>query len=604
MFHVEQLRVMDDFLKHKVASLPLLPGVYQFFDDAGKLLYVGKAKSLRKRVSSYFSKKHDRPKLRVLVSRIADVEHILVASEQDALLLENNLIKKHQPRYNAQMKDDKTYPWICVTNEPFPRIFMTRNRQMEEGTFYGPYSSVRLVRSLLELIFSMYKIRTCRHLLSEENVKKRKYKVCLEYHLERCLGGCEGLQSEVDYETSVSEVKKILSGSVSSLLVSLKEQMKIAAEKMLFEEAHLLKLRYDYLKYYQSKSVVASGVKGRLLVFSFVDGERFAYVNMLQVVEGAVVASRTLEVKKGIDEERDSLLVTAMFELAGGRFDSYLEVLVPFQLGVAFNEGVFRVPLKGDKYKLLQFSYKNAMESRRERQVLREKRNKGGRVKGLLEQVRKDLRLKVLPKHIECFDNSNIQGTNPVASCVVFRNGKPSKKEYRRFKIKTVVGADDFASMREIVGRRYKRLLASGEELPQLVLIDGGKGQLSAAVGALKEVGVYGDVAVVGIAKRLEELFFPEDTLPLYLDKRSETLRVLAHLRDEAHRFAVSFHRGLRSKNAVSSVLEEIEGVGAKTVSNLLKHFGSVAQIKNSSVADIAVVVGEKKAKRIKDYLS
>lgn len=593
-----------ELVAYKVARLPSSAGVYQFYDEAGKLLYVGKAKDLKKRVSSYFSKKHDSSKLRVLVSKIRSVEHIVVGSEQDALLLENNLIKKHQPRYNAQMKDDKTYPWICVTDEPFPRVFMTRNKRLDVGTFFGPYPSVRLVRSLLDMLFAMYKIRSCRYSLSRENIERGKYKVCLDYHIGRCLGGCEKLQSQEDYDVGILEVKRILGGAVSSLLASLRSRIDEAANNLRFEEAHELKTKFEYLRRYQSKSVVAGSVKGRVLVFSFVDGEAFAYVNMLKVVDGAVVASRTLEVKKKLEEEPVNLLLSAMFELSRGQFSEYIEVLVPFDIDYAIEGSVFRVPLRGDKKHLVDLSKRNALESRRERQLLRQKKDKGGRQKTLLEQMKKDLRLADLPLHIECFDNSNIQGTNPVASCVVFRNARPFKKDYRKFKIKTVVGADDFASMREVVMRRYGRLRDEGQSLPQLVLIDGGKGQLSAAVSALKELALYGEIAVLGIAKRLEEIYFPEDTVPLYLDKRSETLRVLRQLRDEAHRFAISFHRNLRSKVAVQSVLRDIAGVGEKTEVALLDKFGSLEGVKMASLRQLSVVVGTAKAKIIKAFFA
>lgn len=603
MFHVEQLKMNKEYIYQKIKRLPLNAGVYQFLDKDGKLLYVGKAKNLKKRVSSYFTKNHNTSKLRVLVSKIVEIEHIIVESEQDALLLENNLIKKHQPRYNAQMKDDKTYPWICITSEPFPRVFMTRKKNHKQGTIFGPYPSVRVVRSLLDMLFTMYKIRSCKHNLSEKNIAMNKYKVCLEFHIGRCLGGCQGLQTEEIYQSEIDEVKKILAGSVHSLLNNIRQRMNNAAERFRFEEAHELKTKLDYLKKYQSKSIVASSVKGKLLVFSIVDSDNFSYINMLKVVDGAVVASRTLEVRKKMKEELNELLLSGMYELSGGTFSGYNEILLPFHVDFQIKEAIFRVPLKGDKKKLLKLSEKNALESLREKNIWREKKSKGAKEKTLLEQIKKDLRLSELPVHIECFDNSNIQGTNPVASCVVFRNAKPSKKDYRKFKIKTVQGANDFASMKEIVYRRYARLQKEKENLPQLVIIDGGKGQLSAAVEAITDLGLYKNIAILGIAKRLEELYFPNDTIPLYLDKRSETLRVLRHLRDEAHRFAISFHRNLRSKGAIKSALREIPGIGEKTEELLLRRFGSIKGIKKASFNELADIAGNARATKINSYI-
>ncbi|MBD1260269.1 excinuclease ABC subunit UvrC [Maribacter polysiphoniae] len=585
-------------LNIQISTLPSSPGVYQFFDEEDKILYVGKAKNLKKRVSSYFNKNHEYGKTRILVKKIKNIRHIVVSTESDALLLENNLIKKYRPRYNVLLKDDKSYPWICIKKERFPRIFTTRRMIKDGSEYFGPYTSMYTIKTLLDLIKNIYPIRTCNYDLSEAKIKAGKYKVCLEYHLGNCLGPCEGLQSSVEYDKQVNEVRDILKGNFKSSLHSFKNKMRLLADEMRFEEAQQFKDKIEVLENYQSKTTIVNPKINNVDVFSIITDDAFAYVNFLQLSHGSIIRSHTMEIKKKLEEKDGDLLQLAIFELRQ-RFNSESkEVYLPFKVVVEPHIKV-TIPKLGDKRKILDLSIRNAKYFRQERfnqiKIMDPERH----TKRIMAQMKKDLRLSEEPLHIECFDNSNIQGSNPVAACVVFKNGKPSKKEYRHYNIKTVEGPDDFASMEEVVFRRYKRLLNEEQPLPQLIVIDGGKGQLSSALKSLDLLGLRGKIAIVGIAKRLEEIYFPGDSIPLYLDKKSESLKILQQLRNEAHRFGITFHRNKRSKAAINSVLEGIDGVGEKTARDLLKKFKSVKRIREASLEDISTVVGSAKAKKI-----
>ncbi len=585
-------------LKIQISTLPNSPGVYQFYDVDDKILYVGKAKNLKKRVASYFNKNHEYGKTRILVKKICNIKHIVVTTESDALLLENNLIKKYRPRYNVLLKDDKSYPWICIKNERFPRIFPTRKLIKDGSEYFGPYTSMYTVKTLLELIKNVYPLRTCNYDLSKAKIEAGKYKLCLEYHLGNCLGPCEGLQSTADYNKQVDEIRNIIKGNFKSSLQSFKNQMKLLADEMHFEEAQQIKDKIDVLENYQSKTTIVNPKINNVDVFSIIADDVFAYVNFLQLSHGSIIRSHTMEIKKKLDENDEDLLQLAIFEIRQ-RFNSESkEVYLPFKVIVEPHIKV-TVPKLGDKRKILDLSIRNAKYFRQERfnqiKIIDPERH----TNRIMAQMQKDLRLSGEPRYIECFDNSNIQGSNPVAACVVFKNGKPSKKEYRHYNIKTVEGPDDFASMEEVVYRRYKRLLNEEQPLPQLIVIDGGKGQLSSALKSLDVLGLRGKIAIVGIAKRLEEIYFPEDPIPLYLDKKSESLKIIQQLRNEAHRFGITLHRNKRSKAAINSVLESIDGVGEKTARDLLKKFKSVKRIKEASVENLTVVVGAAKAKKI-----
>lgn len=582
----------------QISTLPNAPGVYQYYDKEGSLLYVGKAKDLKKRVSSYFTKNIDSNKTRVLVKKIATIKHIVVETETDALLLENNLIKKYQPRYNVMLKDDKSYPWICIKKEPFPRVFTTRQVIQDGSEYYGPYTSMKTVHVLMELIRGLYPLRTCNYSLTQENIQAGKFKVCLEYHLGNCLGPCEGLQTEEDYMENVDAIRNILKGNFKDSLHRFRKQMKTLASELKFEQAQEIKEKIEVLESYQSKSTVVNPKISNVDVFSIISDESYSYVNFLQVVHGAIIRSHTMEIKKKLDETDKELLLLAIVELRQ-RFQSLSkEVYVPFKLNLG-DEIKVHVPKLGDKKHILDLSERNAKYFRMERfkqaRIVDPERHE----KRIMTQMMKDLRLKEEPKHIECFDNSNIQGTNPVAACVVFRNGKPSKKEYRKFNIRTVVGPDDYASMEEVVYRRYKRLLEEEQPLPQLIIIDGGKGQLSSALKSLDKLGLKGQIPVLGIAERLEEIFFPGDPIPLYLDKKSETLKVIQQLRNEAHRFGLSFHRDKRSKEALGSELETIPGIGEKTILRLFRHFKSKKRISEASFEELSKIVGSNRAKAL-----
>lgn len=582
----------------QLQTLPNSPGVYQYYDKNGKLLYVGKAKNLKKRVSSYFTKTHDNARTHVLVKKIVEIRHIVVNSETDALLLENNLIKKYQPRYNVMLKDDKSYPWICIKNERFPRVFPTRRLIKDGSEYYGPFTSMKTVHTLLDLCKGLYPLRTCNYDLSQEKIDAGKYKVCLEYHLGNCLGPCEGKYSAQDYHDNIDAIRSIVKGNFKDSLYRFREKMKLHADAMEFEEAQQIKEKIDVLENYQSKSTVVNPKINNVDVFSIVSDEGYGYVNFLQLSHGAIIRSHTLEIKKKLDESDEALLEIGIVEIRQ-RFNSQSkEIYVPFEVE-AGEDITVTVPKLGDKKRIVELSERNAKYFRMERFKQTKIVDPDRHVNRLMAQMKADLRLNEEPRHIECFDNSNIQGTNPVAACVVFKNGKASKKDYRKFNIKTVEGPDDFASMEEVVYRRYKRLLAENEELPQLIIVDGGKGQLSSGVKALETLGLRGKIAIIGIAKRLEELYYPGDSIPLYLDKKSETLKVIQQLRNEAHRFGITFHRNKRSSTALNTELETISGIGEKTVVELLKQFRSVAHIKKASEENLAEVIGPAKARII-----
>ncbi|PTX45171.1 excinuclease ABC subunit C [Christiangramia gaetbulicola] len=579
----------------QLKTLPNSPGVYQYYDKNGKILYVGKAKNLKKRVTSYFNKNHDSHRIGVMVKKIREIKHIVVSSETDALLLENNLIKKLQPRFNVMLKDDKTYPWICIKNERFPRVFPTRRLIKDGSEYYGPFTSFKTVNTLLDLIKGLYKLRTCNYDLAEDKIRNGKYKLCLEYHLGNCKGPCEALQSEEEYNNNIEAIRQIVKGNFKDSLQRFRNQMKEHAENMEFEDAQRIKNKIDVLENYQSKSTVVNPKINNVDVFSVVTDEGYGYVNFLQLSHGAIIRSHTIEMKKKLDESDRELLELAIVEIRQRFSSNSNEIYVPFKVDVGEDLKI-TVPKLGDKKKIVELSERNAKYFRQERFKQMKIVDPDRHVNRVMAQMKEDLRLSKEPRHIECFDNSNIQGTNPVAACVVFKNGKPSKKDYRKFNIKTVEGPDDFASMEEVVFRRYRRLLNEGEELPQLIIVDGGKGQLSSGVKALDDLGLRGKIAIIGIAKRLEEIFYPEDPIPLYLDKKSETLKIIQQLRNEAHRFGITFHRNKRSKTALNTELESIEGIGEKTVVELLKHFRSLKRVKEASEKDLAEVIGASKA--------
>ena len=593
-----------EYLKSLVSVLPNKPGIYQYFDDTGKIIYIGKAKDLRKRVSSYFSKTHDHRKTSLLVRNIADIKHMVVQSEQDALLLENNLIKKYQPRYNIQLKDDKSFPWICVKNEPFPRVLKTRNLEKDGSKYYGPYTSIYTVRTLLELFKSEYKLRTCNYNLSEENIKNKKYKVCLEYHIGNCLGPCEGLISEKEYDEGINDINNILKGNISGVIRHLKDKMTKLADSLNFEEASRIKEKYDSLNRYQSRSTIVSPNITDVDVFSIEEDEKFAFINYLKVVKGAIIQTFTLEIKKVLDETPEELLLSGIVEIRQRIFSNSREILVPIKLDFNLENVIFKIPQKGEKKELLELSQRNAKYFRLEKEKHAVLKNPNIRLEQLLSTMKKDLQLSEDPVHIECFDNSNLQGTNPVAACVVFKNTKPNVKEYRHYNIKTVEGPNDFASMEEVVYRRYSRLINEKKSLPQLIVIDGGKGQLSSAVVALDRLELRGKISIIGIAKKLEEIYFPGDSVPIYINKNSQTLKVIQQLRDEAHRFGITFHRNKRSKEFISSELISIEGIGEKTMQKLLKEFKSVKIIKEQTLLTLEKIVGKSNAKIVFEHFN
>ncbi len=590
---------MTDEIKNTLAVVPHQPGCYQFLDENGTVIYVGKAKDLKKRVSSYFNKQHDHPKTRILVRKIRQIKYIVVNSEEDTFLLENNLIKKLKPRYNVMLKDDKSYPFIVVKNEYFPRVYKTRNVVKDGSRYFGPYTSVQSVNALLDIFRKVYKIRTCRLNLTPENIAAGKFKVCLEYHIHRCEGPCEALQSLADYNRNIEEIIEILKGNVAIIERQIHEKMQLLAEQLRFEEAHQLKEKLILIQGFREKSQVVSNINYNLDIFSIEESDQSAYINYLHVVHGAVNQAYTFEYKKKLDETPEELLGLGIVEMRQ-RFGSNMkEIIVPFNPDLKLQDVAFTIPQRGEKRELLNLSEKNVKQYKIDKLKKAEMLNPEQRVTRILKGVKNDLQLKEIPWHIECFDNSNIQGTNPVAACVVFKKARPAKKEYRHYNVKSVVGADDYASMREIVERRYARLLHEASPLPQLIVIDGGKGQLQAAVETLRKIGLYGKIAIIGIAERLEEIYFPEDPVPLYIDKNSETLKLIQQARDEAHRFGLTFHRKKRSKSQTTSELDQIKGIGPETKKKLLVHFKSIKQIKEAKKEEIVALIGNSKGEII-----
>ena len=593
-------------LREKIAILPETPGVYTYYDASGKIIYVGKAKNLKRRVSSYFNRTHDVLRTQLLVNAIADMSYIVVPTEEDALNLENSMIKANQPRYNVLLKDDKSYPWIVVTNEMYPRVFITRQYLKDGSKYYGPYANTQVAHTVLRLINELYPVRNCKINITPDYVSRGKGRLCLNYHIHRCKGCCIGAVSVEDYRRDIEQIKQILRGDTGGVLKYLRGEMQRLAADLRFEEAQELKQQYDLIDNYQSRSVIVSQTINEVDVFGIDDdGGNEVYINYMHTRNGAVVRSLTLRYRRRLDETHPQLLAYALDEVRSSLGIKYDEVVVPVIPEVEMPDITFTVPKRGDRAKLLEVSQRNAAQARTDDLKHLERHDPDARVEKTLERMKDDFRLSELPRHIECFDNSNIQGTNPVASCVVFRNGKPSKKDYRHFKIKTVEGPDDFASMREVLTRRYSRMLSEApDDLPQLIVVDGGKGQLSAAVEALDELGLRGTIAVVGIAKRLEEIFFPGDSVPLYISKTSESLRIVQHLRDEAHRFGITFHRDLRSKGQISSQLDGIKGIGPATAATLLRHFKSVKRIREASLQEVTTIIGPAKAKLVKDGLN
>ena len=588
-------------LELQLQTLPDSPGVYQYFDKDDKLLYVGKAKNIKKRVMSYFNKTHDTGRINVMVRKIATIKHIVVLTESEALLLENNLIKKLQPRYNVLLKDDKTYPWICIKKEPFPRIFTTRKIIKDGSEYFGPYTTFKVVHTLMDLIKELYPLRTCNYDLSEQNIKSGKYKVCLEYHLGNCKGPCEGHEPFEVYQEHVDAIREILKGNFKQSLRDFRRYMQELATEMRFEEAQKIKDKIDILENYQARSTVFNPKISNVDVFSIISDETMAYINFIQVSHGAIIRSHTMEIRKKLDEPDEELLEIAVVELRE-RFNlKSKEVLVPFPINLGENVNV-SVPKLGDKKMILDMSERNARYYRLDQLKQIKIVDPDRHTNRIMSQMKKDLRLPEEPRHIECFDNSNIQGTNPVAACVVFKDGKPSKKDYRHFNIKTVEGPNDFASMEEVVFRRYRRVLEENEPLPQLIIIDGGKGQLSSALKSLEVLDLRGKITILGIAKRLEEIYYPGDSVPMYLDKKSETLKIIQQLRNEAHRFGITHHRDKRSKSALQTSVETIPGIGEKTMVTLLKHFKSVKRLTAAPEEEVAKVIGPAKAKKITEF--
>ncbi len=598
------LAKMSEEIKNTLAVIPHLPGCYQFIDEKGTVIYVGKAKDLKKRVSSYFNKNHEHPKTRILVRNIRKIKYIVVNTEEDTFLLENNLIKQLKPRYNVMLKDDKTYPYIVVKNEFFPRVYKTRNIVKDGSRYFGPYTSVQSVNTLLDIFRKLYKIRTCRLNLTPENIIEGKFKVCLEYHIKRCNGPCEGLQTLEEYNKNIEEIIEILKGNVAIIEKQVQEKMQLLANELRFEEAHELKEKLVLIQNFREKSQVVSNTNYNLDVFSIEEDENSAYINYLHVVNGSVNQAYTFEYKKKLDESAQELLSMGIIEMRDRFGSKSKEIIVPFIPDLKLSDVEFTIPQRGDKRKLLSLSEKNVKQFKIDKLKKAEMLNPEQRTTRILKTLQKDLQLKEMPWHIECFDNSNIQGTNPVAACVVFKKGKPSKKDYRHFNVKSVAGPDDFASMREIVERRYSRALNEGSPLPQLIVIDGGKGQLNAAVESLQKNGLYGKIAIIGIAKRLEEIYFPYDPVPLYIDKNSETLKIIQHLRDEAHRFGITFHRQKRSKSQIISELDNVNGIGPETKKKLLSHFKSIKRIKESNEEEIKKLIGNSKGNKILKWIA
>ena len=574
-------------------------GVYRFYDKEDGLLYIGKAKNLKRRVSSYFNREHDSFKTTYMVRKIDRIEILVVETEMDALLLENNLIKKYQPRYNILLKDDKTYPWICIKKEPFPRVFYTRTLIKDGSEYFGPYTNPKLVNTMLSFIRQIYPLRTCKFNLSQDNIKAKKFKECLEFHIGNCLAPCVGKQKASDYEKDITQIRQILKGNIRTVVQHFKDEMLNFSEKMEYEKAQLVKEKIEQLEHYQSKSSIVSPTINDVDVFCIASDKDYAYVNFFKVSSGAIIQAHAMEIKKKLDESDEELLTMAITEIRQRFHSTSKEAFLNIPLESSWENLKVSVPKIGDKYKLVMLCYRNAKNLQKDRIRKNEELRHRLDNRRVLEQLQSDLRLKEKPRHIECFDNSNIQGTNPVAACVVFRNAKPSKKEYRHFNIKTVEGPDDFASMEEVVFRRYKRLKEEEQDLPQLIVIDGGKGQLSSARKSLEKLGLEHTIAIIGIAKRLEEIYFPGDSIPIYLDKRSESLKVIQQLRNEAHRFGINHHRNRRSKNSLGTSLDGIQGIGPKTVDKLISHFGSVKRVMKATEKELSKLVGKSKAKLI-----
>lgn len=594
----------SDNISNILAIIPEKPGCYQYFDSKGTIIYVGKAKNLKRRVSSYFNKTQDNIKTYVLVKQIRDIKYFVVDTEEDALLLENNLIKQYRPRYNVMLKDDKTYPSIVVKNEYFPRVFQTRNIVRDGSQYYGPYPSVYTAKVMLQMLKDLYQLRTCKYPLTPESIASGRFKVCLQYHIKRCKGPCEGFQSTEDYNESINQIKEILKGNISKVSKILFDRMQELAEALRFEEAQAVKEKYDVIENYRAKSTVVPPMLTNIDVFSFTENEKSAFINYMHIGNGAIVQAYTFEYKKKLDEPKEELLGLGIVEMRRRFRSTAKEIIVPFLPDINLAEQAsFHIPLKGDKKKLIDLSLQNVRQYKLDKLKQAEKLNPEQRVTRILTTMQKDLHMEMLPMHIECFDNSNIQGTNPVGACVVFKKAKPSKNDYRHYHIKTVVGPDDFASMIEVVTRRYTRLVEEGQELPQLVIIDGGKGQLNAATEALSKLNLLGKITIIGLAKRLEEIFYPGDPIPLVLDKNSETLKVIQHLRDEAHRFGITFHRQLRSKGQTVSELDSIKGIGDKTKTELLRKYKSVKRLRMATFDELKEIIGEAKAKLITEGL-
>ncbi len=596
---------MFDYKIH-LSKIPHKPGIYQYYNDEGEIIYIGKAKDLKNRVSSYFIKDNYKinAKTKVLINKIRDIKFTIVDSEVDAWLLENSLIKKHKPRYNVLLKDDKTYPWIVIKNEKFPRIQWTRRIIKDGSKYLGPYPSVAMMHSILDLIKESYQLRTCNLALTPPNIAAGKFRACLEYQIGNCKAPCEGLQTEEDYKASIDEIKDILNGKTSQVIKRLKEKISEAAGSLNFELAHQLQKKYELLEKYQSKSTIVNSSITEVDVFSIASEEKVAFVNYLKVMHGTIIQTQTIEIKKCLDETDEELLALAISEFRNRYKSQSREIIVPFEIDIEDEKIKFTVPKAGEKKNLLDLSLKNVLFFKKEKIDQYEKLNPEVKVERLLTKMQKDLRLTELPQHIECFDNSNFQGKYPVSSIVVFKDAKPSKKDYRHFNVKTVEGPNDFATMEEAVYRRYKRILEENQALPQLIVIDGGKGQLSSAVKSLKKLGIYDKLAVIGIAKRLEELYYPGDQYPLHLDKKSETLKVIQHLRDEAHRFGITFHRKKRDQGTLKTELELIEGIGKTSAEKLLKHFKSVKKVKEATEEQLLTIVNKKQAKTILEFFN
>lgn len=591
--------------KHKdiVSLLPGKSGVYQFIDQNGKILYVGKAKNLKKRVTSYFAKSQS-GKTTMMLRKAADIRHIVVDNESDALLLENNLIKKHQPRYNILLKDDKTFPWICIKNEPFPRVFSTRNVIRDGSSYFGPYTSGLMVKTLLTLVRQLFKLRTCAHNLSGSNISSGKFRVCLEYHIGNCKAPCVGNQSREDYDEAIVQIRDILKGNILTVTAHLKQKMARYSSELRFEEAQMLKEKIEILTKFRSRSTVVSNTIKNVDVFAFTQDNDRCYVNYLKVVEGAVVQAFTLEMRSKLDEEKESLLGFAITEIRERYSSDSPEIIVPFRPDIQLSKIRYTIPKIGEKLKLLELAERNAIYYKLEQKKKQLAHMPESRTGKNLEKVKNDLHMPSLPVHIECFDNSNIMGTNPVAACVVFRNGKPSKKDYRHFNIRSVTGPDDFASMEEVILRRYRRVLEEKQPLPQLIIIDGGKGQLSSAMNSIDKLDLRDSITVIGIAKKLEEIYFPGDSVPVYLDKNSYSLKLIQQIRNEAHRFGISFHRLKRSSGMTKSEFDSIKGIGPKTKEILLKNFESIEKIKNTTAGDLEKLIGRNKTEILTKFFA